>query len=124
MRATDLIAALIVAASISCGDAGPRPLLHLSWRFADNRSCDLAGVVDIVVESDIDTSPSSTTFRCPDGIAPDRFQVFDVQTRPATLTLEGQSITGAALYRGMTTLEEASPQPQRVTLRFVGGEAP
>jgi hypothetical protein len=111
-----------VLASFSCGDGEPAPSVYLSWRFADNRGCDLAGVVDIVVEDDDDTTPSRTTFRCSQGLAPDRFQVMDVESRPVVLTLDGQSITGAVLYRGMTSLDEDSPQPQLVTLRFVGGQ--
>lgn len=124
MRAHRLITALILLMSISCRGHETVETIHLSWRFVDGRECDLAGVVDVVVDDGDDTSPLRTTFRCPDGLAPDRFQVVTVPTRPVTLTLEGRSITGALLYRGETSLDEDSPQPQQVTLRFEGGESP
>jgi hypothetical protein len=98
---------------------GPPTTVRLSWRFVDGRACDSAGVVDVVARGGAD---EPRRFRCREGAAPDH--AVDLETaRPAALTLDAETITGAVLYSGRLELEADAAPEQLVTLRFVGGRA-
>lgn len=111
-----VVAALL--GSAAC-DAGSAEALRLSWRFADGRGCDLAGIVDVVARAG---AAEPLRWRCRDGAAPDH--AVDLETpRPATLSLDAETISGAVLYSGRLELEAGDAPDQVVTLRFAGGRA-
>jgi hypothetical protein len=110
----------LVVATLAC-EPGPAVVeVDLSWRFADGRPCDLAGVQSVEVRSGAGGDPERV--HCDDGLAPDRSHRIAV-VAPAEIGLEALSVTGARLYAGRTRIEpDASGPPVVVTLRFVGGE--
>ena len=127
MRCFRLIALILLLAQAACdGGDGSLATISLSWRFADDRTCDLAGVVNIVVTIDGDetTTRLPLTYRCAEALAPDGQIQLEILSLPATITLEGQTISGAVLYRGQLDLSDETPGAAVVTLRFTGGDEP
>ena len=104
----------------ACGDESHATPLVVSWRFVDDRPCDLAGVSEVFVSV---AEEEPTRFRCPDGASPGGLQDLSVPSRPANLKAEGRSITGAVLYRGEAEVT-SDQEALEFTLRFVGGESP
>jgi hypothetical protein len=102
--------------ALSCDGSTP-PTPQLSWRFADERPCDLAGVVDVTVV-DATSGRRLETFRCRQGLAPASVQLTSASP---SLVLEARSLTGALLYRASVEVDEHRSHP--ITLRFLGGHA-
>jgi hypothetical protein len=120
--AISLAATAVLLAATACTPAPPAPV-SLSWRFVDGRGCDLAGIVDVVARGAAPEPSPPLRLRCRDGAAPDRSVEVDVTDRPATLTLDAETITGAVLYSGRVEVEDGDPADRIVTLRHVGGRA-
>lgn len=112
------LAALLAVAALTgaCEPVRAPVEVELSWRFADGRPCDLAGVQDVVVEG---AAAGGARLRCADGLAPNGSLPLSVDMGDELL-LEALSVTGAVLYRGRATPDRDGGYPV-VILRFVGG---
>jgi hypothetical protein len=105
----------LTALAAGCGSEPAPVRIELSWRFADDRPCDLAGAQYVALGD----SSGTRRIYCDDGLAPQRFVI--VETRQGgELSVQALSYAGAVLYRGDLTAGAAGPET--VTLRFVGGE--
>lgn len=114
------LAALLFFTLLACQpEPGPSEI-EVSWQFSDGRPCDLAGVVEVYLRAG---DGPATRFACVDGLRPEGVVLLTLGQRPATVSLEGRSITGALLYRDDEVVG-AELVRLEATLRFVGGEAP
>ena len=86
----------------------------LSWRFADHRLCDVAGVSHVEIDLE-----GYRFFNCWDGLWPHQVSVEGVGLAP--VRLQARTVTGAVMYEGKFEPGEGPPPRAAVTLRFVGG---
>lgn len=114
-----VLGAVLAVAALPQGCAtDPAPVtVEVSWRFIDDRTCDLAGVSDVVISG---IGPAPSHVRCADGQPPDGVVAVEVAGAPATVVAEGRSHTGALLYRGEAEIDRGQGEVC-LNLRFVGG---
>jgi hypothetical protein len=112
-----MAAGVALAALAACDGPAGRATASLSWRFADGRACDLAGVVHVAIHG---AGPREVVALCRDGEAPGRAVEVVVESTPAEIDLRGTTLDGAVLYAGRTRVERSGPTT--VSLGFVGGE--
>jgi hypothetical protein len=86
----------------------------LSWRFADHRLCDVAGVSHVEIDL-----AGQRSFNCWDGLWPQQVSLEGIGVAP--VRVQGRTVTGAVMYEGELDLGEGQPSRDVVTLRFVGG---
>ena len=115
-RACVGVAMLLASFAAACDGETGLTAVDLSWRFVDDRPCDLAGVVDVFVTG---SSEFPSRFRCVDGSHPTTVS-FSVPDDGTPIVAEARSVTGAVLYRGEGGLVEGRGA-LRLTLRFIGG---
>lgn len=101
---------------LNCQEQSYSEPLDISWRFVDDRTCDLAATPEISIR----LGDSHRRVPCSQGFLPESLSL-EAPQRPLSLVVEAKTISDSVMYRWTGTVEEDWQGSKTLTLRFIGG---